>query len=335
MLQKIASTENLLRFLVWFGIAFIALVDVIAVQTMGIKIIFDDASNTLAVSLFLSILLLIVIHHFAKKSLSDGLPRLSFYFKASAYFVELLTCFALFGLLFVILSYIAAIFSAPYRFYDAEIMAIDSSLGFDWLAYISWVNANPVVNNILKFAYHSVFQIPCLFLGLIFTKNHNRLYGVMLCLIISVIIVIVLSAILPTVAPFTYLKINSNDYQNVYMLPAYAHIEDLFHMRFDTEKTVILSAMKGIITFPSFHASLSLILAWGFWSVPWLRFSFLLLNLIMLAAIPVSGGHYLTDMIAGGIIGVLSIVFVKKLIKYTDAKFIIVKNYVLKGESHE
>jgi membrane-associated phospholipid phosphatase len=297
---------------------------VIAVQTMGIKIIANDESKTLAVSLFLSILLLIVIHYFAKKSLSDGFHRLSFYFNICAYFFELLVCFALFGLLFVILSYIAAIFSAPYRFYDAELMAIDRGLGFDWLAYIAWVNANPMVNEILKFAYHSVFQIPCLFLGLIFTKNYNRLYSVMLCLIISVITVIALSAIFPSIAPFTYLKINPHDYPNVYMLPAYAHIEDLYRMRFDTEKTIILSALKGIITFPSFHASLSLILAWGFWSIPLLRFPFLLLNLIMFAAIPVSGGHYLTDMLAGAVIATLSIVCVNKLVKYADAKFITV-----------
>ena len=303
-------------------LAFIAVMDFISIKMMGIKLLVEADQYKIAVAIFACALLPILMRMLAKKSLSDGFKRLSFCFKISAYFLELLAAFALFVSLFVMLSYVAA--SSPRPFYDRELMSIDKSLGFDWIAYITWVNQNPIVNEILKFAYHSSFQIPCLFLFLAFSQKFLRLYSVMLGLIFSVIIVIGMSAFFPAISAFTYLHLQQENFQDLYILPGYAHIEDVYKMREGADKMINLSTMKGVITFPSFHTCMSLILAWGFWGIRLLRIPFSLLNLVMLAAIPVAGGHYLTDMIAGAAIAISVILLVKKIVIFADTKFAVI-----------
>ena len=48
----------------------------------------------------------------------------------------------------------------------------------------------------------------------------------------------------------------------------------------------------GIITFPSFHASAAILLAWGFWGVRFVRWPALALNLVMTVSCPFVGAHY-------------------------------------------
>ena len=64
---------------------------------------------------------------------------------------------------------------------------------------------------------------------------------------------------------------------------------------------------RGLITFPSFHAALGVIFARAFWSVPWLRWPALAVNLLMIAATPVNGGHYFVDVAAGGAVACVAI----------------------------
>ena len=52
------------------------------------------------------------------------------------------------------------------------------------------------------------------------------------------------------------------------------------------------ATMQGIITFPSYHAGLSLVTLWGFWAsrMAWLRWPGMLLAALTIVATPVDGG---------------------------------------------
>ncbi len=58
-----------------------------------------------------------------------------------------------------------------------------------------------------------------------------------------------------------------------------------------------------LISFPSWHAAAAVIFMLSAWSVPVLRWLGLVLNVLMLAATPVQGAHYISDMIVGAGIG--------------------------------
>jgi len=324
MLKYFSSTENLLRFLVWIILGLIVLVDFISLKALGIKLVIDNDCSFIIKLIFVFMVSSLFIHKIAKNASNDGFGHFAFGFKTLACFLEFCAQFFLFIGSFVILSYVAASSSRP--LYDSELFAIDKFLGFNWLAYILWVNQYTEINTILKTAYHSVFQIAFIFVILSFTRNYTRLYSFMLCLILSVIIVITISAIFPSTGYYNFLHINMADYPHLYGTPGYVHVQDLYRMRSHEVSELNLSDLKGIISFPSFHAAMAVIMAWAFWGRLWIAAPFLLLNAAMLAAVPVAGGHYLIDVIAGVFIATVVIFFVKYIAGYADVKFVNINN---------
>jgi membrane-associated phospholipid phosphatase len=64
---------------------------------------------------------------------------------------------------------------------------------------------------------------------------------------------------------------------------------------------------SGIVTMPSGHAAGAFLCAWAAWDMKLLRIPLLLLNVLMAVAAISHGGHYLVDILAGGMVAALSI----------------------------
>ena len=64
---------------------------------------------------------------------------------------------------------------------------------------------------------------------------------------------------------------------------------------------------EGIITFPSLHAALAVIVIAALWPIAILRWVFLALNTAMLAATPIDGSHYFVDVLAGIALAALAV----------------------------
>jgi membrane-associated phospholipid phosphatase len=73
---------------------------------------------------------------------------------------------------------------------------------------------------------------------------------------------------------------------------------------------------QGIITFPSLHAALALIITVALWPIPILRWVTIAINTLMLVSIPVDGGHYFIDVLAGLAIASASIVAAKRIAEF-------------------
>jgi len=73
-------------------------------------------------------------------------------------------------------------------------------------------------------------------------------------------------------------------------------------------------APTGLVTFPSFHAASAVLLAWALWHIPYLRYPGLALNAMMLAATPLYGSHFLTDVLAGAITAAVAIATAHRLL---------------------
>lgn len=308
--------ESLLRRFVWAGLACMALTNFIFLQILGVQILYRDALSLLIV--LLGYFLLSFGFYKVPYNNLDNPGPFGKICKIFAYFLETFGQCFLFIILSAVLTYIAA--ASPEPFYDKEIFAVDQWLGFDLRFFLDWVNRHAYANIILENSYNSFFQIPLLFLCLAVYQKHSRAYSVMLCFIIAFIISVIIMAAFPTIAPHTFLKIDAGDYPNVNMISGHWHVDDFFGMRDGTLKTLNLFTLKGLITFPSYHASIAIILLWGFWSISWLKIPALLLNSLVLLSVPITGGHYFADVIAGVIISVIAILLVKKTNKYADTK---------------
>lgn len=77
-------------------------------------------------------------------------------------------------------------------------------------------------------------------------------------------------------------------------------------LRDGTVRTLVAGGAQGIVSFPSFHAALAVILIATLWSTAgrWLA---VVLNGLCLMATPTYGAHYLVDVIAGVVLGILSV----------------------------
>ena len=72
-------------------------------------------------------------------------------------------------------------------------------------------------------------------------------------------------------------------------------------------RALVAVGSEGIISFPSLHAALAVIVIVALWPIPVLRWVILALNTLMLAATPIDGSHYFIDVIAGIAIAALSV----------------------------
>lgn len=297
--------ESLLRASVWGGLLVMVLFDWLFLKILGIELTYGKALLVVLSAVAYALFAYAFLRQATILQASNGACKTVTIFRSLGHFFEGLCQFMLFMLAGAILSYIAA--ASPLPLYDAQLMMMDQMLGFNWLSYIAWVNQTPYVNGVLEMAYNSYFQVPCLFLLLAFTGNAIRIYQVMLCCVISLAACMAIAAMFPALSPYTFLGVDASQFPNVNMISGYWHIHDLSGMREGTLKELEFLNLKGIITFPSFHAALAVIFAWGFWPVVWARIPFLALNLLMLLSVPATGGHYVADVVGGVVVTVVVI----------------------------
>jgi membrane-associated phospholipid phosphatase len=199
------------------------------------------------------------------------------------------------------LSY--AVVSTAGPSWDATFLAWDRALGLDWLAYLAFVNANPELGYVMNLAYRSLLpQIIIVFVALGFSGRLRELREYVLAFVLAGTATVLISAALPAMAMFVHLGLTHGDFPNLSPAAAFVHVEHIKGLRDGSLRVIPIGEMEGIITFPSFHAALGLILARALWSVPLLRWPGVALNALLIAATPVDGGHYFVDVIAGAAI---------------------------------
>ena len=109
---------------------------------------------------------------------------------------------------------------------------------------------------------------------------------------------IAISALLPAVGAWPYYELTAAD--SVHVLPTVSTSWPVFHgLRDGTWRALIAVGAEGIITFPSLHAALAVIVAAALWPLVRLRWVFVALNAAMLIATPIDGSHYFVDVLAG------------------------------------
>jgi hypothetical protein len=207
-----------------------------------------------------------------------------------------------------VLTYVATYLGAGRPFWDETFMAADQALGFDWRAYLAWLNERPRLGWMLDEAYLSILkQVPCLIVLLALLGHHRRLQIFLLASQLCLIVCGAFAFLTPALGSYEFLNISGAvDHPNIGLATLDKHVEHVLQLRGPTP-SIPLGDIHGIIVFPSFHMALAILFAWGFWAVPVVRYPALALNVAMAAATPLSGGHYLVDLIGGAVMAVAAI----------------------------
>jgi membrane-associated phospholipid phosphatase len=216
------------------------------------------------------------------------------------------------------LSYIGASLGLP--LHDHWFDAADRAMGFDWTGLLAWMDAHAVIHPLFREIYMSLMpQTVVVILALAWAGRLASLRIFMLAFILAALVTIAVAAVLPAQGVWGLLRLRAANYPDIVPVTRDLHLPIFLGLRDGSYRLLMASGADGIITFPSLHAALALILAAALWPLPVLRWIGLALNTVMLVSIPVDGGHYFIDMFAGLAIAALCLVAARALVAHFAA----------------
>jgi hypothetical protein len=204
------------------------------------------------------------------------------------------------------ISYIAT--AANFPLVDDQLLAWDRALGFDFGAYVRFINDREWLIAILSTAYRAIgWPILIVVAILPVLGYYRRTAEFVTAFAVALIITTCVSTIMPAIGAYKALNLGPADYPNIVPQGYYDTLYNLPLLRNGTLRTLNLSQLVGVLTFPSFHAATATLYIWAFWPIRWLRPFTLFGNGAMIVATPVGGGHYLVDVLAGTGVAMASI----------------------------
>jgi hypothetical protein len=190
-----------------------------------------------------------------------------------------------------VLTYIAAACGGPTR--DAGLAAIDAALGFDWSAWFNFLAPYRDLRFALWLGYLSLppqILISVVYFSLRDQDHFN--YELLLNNILSLSITTAIFLFFPALGP--------QETGGQPGLPVLLALRGGGALSFD------ISRLQGLISFPSYHMVLAVLLTYAHRHSP-LLIPIAIVNGVMVLSIPSFGPHYLIDIVAGAAVAMLSI----------------------------
>jgi membrane-associated phospholipid phosphatase len=254
---------------------------------------------TAAIAVFLG--LTAYLYAFARADLAD--PKLVFSLGTIA---QVILVTAIVGPL----SYVAGATNWPLQ--DHAFLAIDRALGMDpeWIA--RFVNDHGWLAEWLNRGYGFI-KWPLLGIPIILTITLRllRLQLFMLALCLALAVTIAISALAPAIGTYYGLHISPAGFPFVNSTVYAAQLRDIIALREGSLRHLELFKLAGIVSFPSFHAASGVLYMWALWPVRGIGGLAVALNMLMIAATPVIGAHYMIDVIGGVALAAFSILLAK------------------------
>lgn len=214
----------------------------------------------------------------------------------------------LFTLLGVVLAYALAAKSGV--LWDDRLAAADRMIGFNWPVILALLDKFPTAIWVLGLAYHSLtVQMIVVIVALSSRSKFDVLRTTVCAAILSGFVTILISGLTPAMGNL----FDPSHYQHLW--PSVAWLEQglITGLRDGSRKVLDLTMLMGIVSFPSFHATLAAIFIWSFRAIPRLTVPGAAWAGLTILATPVFGGHYGADVIMGLILAPPAIIFAQRL----------------------
>jgi PAP2 superfamily len=183
---------------------------------------------------------------------------------------------------------------------DDRLMAWDVALGFDWLAYSKMLTARPFLTQLLFFAYNQLTfsGLAALAVALILSNNRKRALEIIYLVVVTAIVCIVVAAGFPAKATMALLA-DQELLSRLQIGTGVLHVEQLMQLRGHDPIVMIPNDMQGLVSFPSFHTCMALIIAWCSRGYIFTALIGGLIGTAIILGTPIFGGHYLVDVLGG------------------------------------
>jgi hypothetical protein len=214
----------------------------------------------------------------------------------------------LFTLLGVAISYALAARAGP--LWDGAFADADRALGFDWPAIRALLDQWPLLVAALGVSYHSLsLQMVVVICALSAARRLDVLRITVCAAIGSGFVTVLLSGLFPADGNV----FDPAAYRHLWPSVPWQQMELLHGLRSGAMRTIDFLQLEGIVTFPSYHATLAVLFAWSFRSVPGMRTAGPAWAGLTLIATPVFGGHYMVDVLAGALLAAISVILARRL----------------------
>jgi membrane-associated phospholipid phosphatase len=173
---------------------------------------------------------------------------------------------------------------------DSWLVSFDHALGFNWPTHYAWVAVHPLTLKMLQLTYGSYMVMAPIFVLTVGLYCKDRMEHCILANLLAGVICAVLAMLFPAVGASGYFLPPDHmpGFVKVF-LQARAGIQflDIRHM-------------EGIEQFPSYHAVMGVIYAFGFAGLPKpLAVPLVAFEIVLVISALAIGGHHLADVLAG------------------------------------
>lgn len=218
-------------------------------------------------------------------------------------------CTAIFavGSVGLVFTYLATAEGLPLR--DALLARLDAHLGFNWLAFLGAVNDHPDLARLLERAYASTAPLTeGVIVWLTIRGDGVRLSEFLALLCLVSLGLAVGMVLVPAAGAFVFFAPAQNLFGNFAGQGEMWPFLDAFNALRDGSLTTIdVSMVQGVVSFPSFHTMLGILITYALRDTRSLFIPVAAINAVMIVSTLPVGGHYLADLIAGAAISAAAI----------------------------
>ncbi|MBB3947772.1 hypothetical protein GGQ73_003743 [Rhizobium skierniewicense] len=207
--------------------------------------------------------------------------------------------------LFIVFTLVASVFNyllLPIRMtpFDGLLVQVDAIFGYSWPRAVAVAAEWPIISRILFYVYFSSLpQLAFVIVLLGFSGKTNALWHFLLTGFIGVIGSIAIWLVFPTFGPSTLYVLSPDLLSRIELGVTPNYGDELLRLGREGAGYISPRNVLGLIGFPSFHtvmACMSVVFLARIRSI----FPFVLIvNVVMLPAILVHGGHHLSDVLGG------------------------------------
>jgi membrane-associated phospholipid phosphatase len=226
--------------------------------------------------------------------------------------------FIVYGFLFLVMTCIFAVIAAyavqriALPLQDKLFTDVDAALGMHWFAIARWVDDHPAVAAVFFWAYLSMgwqIALPLFVLAAVERLGEVRVY--LLAIAIALVITTIVSGLLPAESPIAL--VDRPTFRVLHFTGA-TPIDHLTRLRTMVPLT-LTEGLGGIVSFPSFHATVALLTPLMLRRYAYLLGPLLVVDALMLCATVTEGAHYGTDVVAGSFVAFIAYALARRLVR--------------------
>ena len=193
---------------------------------------------------------------------------------------------------------------------DDALATMDRAMGFDWPAMMQFAAAHPSLNFVLRIAYASVLpQIAFLIICLGWRARRDEIGLFCLALASGAILTVFIWTLFPSFGAFSVYDLPPQIANRLTLVLDADYAHALVKLLANGPGRISPNEVRGLIGFPSFHIVLAILVTWYARSWKAICVPLTVLNLVVLGATPIQGGHHVIDVVGGVAVAALAVAF--------------------------